>query len=303
MNRNQLALPRTVRGIRTAVFAGMVLLAAFPVLGANGLSNRRRRSERALVDGIARNDDNEEKVLLGPDYLKYLQMRSSHAEDVTNFLEAWSKGHKIVLAGSDKAWLEAGTHGWTMPIPIVKTAAGWHFDTRGAADELRTRRIGRNELDVINVVLAITDAEDDYARYDRDRDGFKQYAQKILSSPGKRDGLYWPTLSGEAASPLGPIGADAKRGEAYHGYHYRILTAQGKDVPGGAKSYVVNGHMTDGYALVAWPEQWGETGVMTFIADKNGVVYEKDLGAKTDAIARAMTAYNPDATWQKVPAP
>jgi hypothetical protein len=301
MNRNQLAFPRAMRIVGAAVLAGMVLLAS-PV-SAQKAYPTADAAANALVDGLARNDDGEVKVVLGADWKKYIPAESAHADDVTNFLEAWAKGHKIVPAGADKAWLEAGTHGWTMPIPIVKTAAGWHFDTKAAPDELRTRRIGRNELNVINVVLAITDAQDDYARYDRDRDGVKQYAQKILSSPGKRDGLYWPTLPGEPASPLGPIGSDAKRGEAYHGYHYRILTAQGKDAPGGARSYIVNGHMTGGYALVAWPAQWGDTGVMTFIVDKNGLVYQKDLGTKTDAIARAMKEYNPDSTWQKVTAP
>jgi hypothetical protein len=144
-------------------------------------------------------------------------------------------------------------------------------------------------------MLALTDAQQDYY----DQDGTRQYAQRILSTPGKRDGLYWPTLAGEAPSPLGPIASDARRGEAYHGYHYRILRAQGKDAAGGAHGYVTDGRMTKGYAFVAWPAKWGDTGIMTFIVAADGVVWQKDLGPRTDALARAMTTYNPDSTWTR----
>jgi hypothetical protein len=298
MNRNRYSLLRAVRGMRLAVLAGMVLLAS-PVWAQKAFATPDA-AMNAFIDSLARNDEAETKVVLGPDWKKYIPV-TANGGDVTNFLEATAKGHKIVAAGSDKAWIEAGTHGWTLPIPIVKTAAGWSFDIKEAPEELRTRRIGRNELTVIQVILAITDAQEDYAQHDRDRDGVKQYAQKFLSTPGKHDGLYWPALPGEALSPLGPIGADAKPGEAYHGYRYRILTAQGKDAPGGAKSYVINGHMTGGYAVIAWPAQWGDTGVMTFVVAKDGVVYQKDLGAKTDTTATAIKAFDPDATWHKLP--
>ncbi len=192
-----------------------------------------------------------------------------------------------------------GTRGWTMPIPLEKTTAGWRFDTRHTPDELRTRRIGRNELDVIQVMLALTDAQQEYRSGDRGRGGAKQYAQKILSSPGKRDGLFWPTLEGEAPSPLGPVAAGVKGGDAYHGYHYRILTGQGKDASGGAMSYVKNGQMTGGHAFVAWPAKYGDTGVMTFIVSAVGRAYQKDLGSGTDARARAMQVFAPDASWKK----
>jgi hypothetical protein len=186
-----------------------------------------------------------------------------------------------------------------MSILPEKTAAAWRFDTRGTPDGLRTRRIGRNELDVIQVVRACADAQEDCAANDRDRDGVAQYAQKILSSPGKRDGVYWPTFAGEPPSPLGPIAADTKPGQAYHGYHYRILTAGGKDAAGAAKSYIANGRMTGGYGKMAQPATYGDTGVMTFIVATDGVVDQKNLGGQTAAIANAMTACDPDASWTK----
>jgi hypothetical protein len=256
----------------------------------------------ALVDGIARHDGDAIKAAVGADYRKFIPASSIDPEDVTNFLEAWGRKHEIVRAGSDKAYLGAGTKGWTLPIPIVKTAAGWRFDTKGAPEEMRVRRIGRNELAAIQVALAYTDAQDEYFARDWNGDGVREYAMRPLSSPNKRDGLYWASLPGEPESPLGAEFADARPGQPYHGYLYRILTAQGKDAPGGARSYVKNGKMTEGYALVAWPAKYDDTGVMTFIVNKDGVVYQKNLGAGTDAAARAMMAYNPDASWSKVTA-
>jgi hypothetical protein len=281
-----------------ALLAGAVALA--PVAFAQKAYPTPAAAADAFVDGIARNDGPALKTVVGADYRKYIPNPS--ADDVTNFLEAWAKSHKIVAAGDAKAYLEVGTHGWTMPIPLVKTAAGWSFDTKATPDELRTRRIGRNELSVIQVVLAVTDAQEDYFRYDRDRNGAHDYAQKLLSSPGKHDGLYWATSPGAPESPLGSLVAQVKPGEGYHGYRYRVLTAQGKDAPGGARNYVVDRRMTGGYALVAWPVKWGDTGVMTFIVDKSGAVYQNDLGPDTDKLGRAMTAYNPGANWTKVPA-
>ncbi len=254
----------------------------------------------ALVDGIARHDDDAIKVAVGPDYEKFIPSENRDPEDVTNFLEAWARAHAIVKAGPDKAFLGVGTHGWTLPIPIVKTAAGWKFDTKAAPEEMRTRRIGRNELAVIQVMLAYADAQDEYRENDWNGDGIREYAMRPLSSPGKRDGLYWASLPGEPESPLGAGFADARRGQPYHGYVYKILTAQGKDAPGGARSYVKDGHMTEGYALVAWPANWGDTGVMTFIVSRDGVVYQKDLGPNSAREAKAMTVFNPGAGWEKI---
>ena len=252
----------------------------------------------AFVDAVARHDGEALKVVVGADYSKYLP--HGNAEDVTQFLEAWARSHKIVSAGDAKAYLEVGSNGWTMPIPIVRTPAGWAFDPKQTPEELRLRRIGRNELEAIQVVLAYTDAQEDYAKYDRDRNGRADYAQKLISSPGRHDGLYWASKPGEPESPLGSEAVMTKPGEGFHGYRYRILAAQGKDAPGGAKSYIVDGAMTGGYALVAWPAKWGVTGVMSFIVSKDGIVYEKDLGPDSAKIAAAMTAYNPDSSWTKV---
>jgi hypothetical protein len=209
------------------------------------------------------------------------------ASDVTDFLEAWAKSHAIVAAGPAKAYVGAGRSGWTQSVPLVRAAAGWHFDTRMAPDEMRVRRIGRNELAAIQVVLAYTDAQDEYFARAGTGDGVREYARRGLSSPGKRDGLYWASLPGRPESPLGEQFADAKVGQPYHGYRYAILTAQGPGADGGARSYVRNGHMTEGHALIAWPARYGDTGVMTFIVNRDGVVYQKDLGRGTDAAAKA----------------
>jgi Protein of unknown function (DUF2950) len=257
----------------------------------------------ALVDAIARSDDAQLKTVLGADFRRYIPDGSGSATDRSSFLEAWARGHKIVGTGSDKALVEVGMNGWTLPIPLVKQASGWRFDTHAAPQEMRTRRIGRNELAAIQVALAYTDAQEEYFAQNPDGQRERHFALRALSSPGKRDGLYWAALPGEAESPFGAQFADARPGMAYHGYLYRVLSAQGKDAPGGVKSYVRNGLLTDGYALIAWPERYGDTGVMSFIVNRDGVVYQKDLGASTDAIARKLTAYNPDSTWQKVEAP
>ncbi|MBS0321182.1 MAG: DUF2950 domain-containing protein [Proteobacteria bacterium] len=257
----------------------------------------------AFVDGVSRNDDEQVARVLGTTWKRYVPTEAVSGEDVTQFLEAWSRGHRVLPAGDSKAYLEVGTHGWTLPIPLIKTAGGWRFDTEHTADELRTRRIGRNETNVIQVLLAIGDAQRDFAQNDRDRNGVQQYAQKLLSTPGKHDGLYWPALADEPESPLGPIAATVKPGDAYHGYRYRILTAQGAAAPGGARSYIVNGQMTGGFAVVAWPATWGDTGVMTFIMAADGRVYQSNLGPTTDARARQMKAFDPGTGWTAVDAP
>jgi hypothetical protein len=283
------------RRLVLAVAVGAIALSA-PAMAQKAYPNPDAAAD-AFVDSVARHDTDALKVVIGANYRKYLP--HANAADVTNFLEAWAKAHRIVPAGDAKAYLEVGKSGWTLPIPLVKTAAGWSFDTRATPDELRARRIGKNELAAIQAVLAYTDAQDEYYAFDRDRNGSKEFAQKFRSSPGKRDGLYWTTVPGQPESPLGSLLAEIKPGEGYHGYHYKILTAQGKDAPGGAKSYVVNGRMTGGYALVAWPIKWGDTGVMSFQVDKSGTIYQKDLGPSSAALARAMTEFNPGAGWAK----
>jgi hypothetical protein len=201
--------------------------------------------------------------------------------------------------------LVVGYEAWPFPIPLVKEGSSWRFDTPAGVEELINRRIGENELAAIESLRAYVDAQRQYASKPRDGTNVRQFAGMIRSSPGKRDGLYWdadPT-KGEELSPLGPLIGDAggrKQGDPYNGYYFKILTRQGADAPAGRYSYVINGHMVAGFAMVAFPAEYGRTGVKTFIVNHYGVVYEKDLGPNTAKIATAMTEYNPDARWTEV---
>ncbi|WP_256354746.1 MULTISPECIES: DUF2950 domain-containing protein [unclassified Variovorax] len=259
-------------------------------------------ASQALVDAIASSDLEALRTVLGPDWRRFIPEGSLDRDDVYDFLGAWARQHKTVLEKPDTAVLAAGDGDWTLPIPIIKRAGGWHFDTHAGADQMRTRIIGRNELAAMQAVLAYFDAQKEYALKDRDGNAVLEYAEKFASSPGKHDGLYWPDAPGQDRSPLGPLYAGGNAGEGYHGYDFKILKAQGKDAPGGAYSYVLGGRMRSGFALIAWPRQYGKTGVMSFMVNHDGVVYEKDLGAGTDAAARAMTTFNPGPGWSKAPA-
>ena len=300
MKTKTLNLPPLSATLGAALFAASLAIAA-PVYAQKAFPTPEAAAE-ALIDGIARHDPDAVNTVLGADYKRYIPMDDTSAEDRTNFLAAWARNHRVVTTG-DKAMVEVGTHGWTMPIPLVKTGAGWSFDTRAASEEMRIRRIGRNELAAIQVVLAYVDAQREFAARDWDGDGAKSYARKALSSPGKRDGLYWASLPDEPESPLGPAFADARPGQPYHGYAFRILTAQGPAAAGGAKSFVKNDRMTEGFGLIAWPEKYDYTGVMTFIVNQDGVVYEKDLGPNTATAAAAIKSFNPDASWQRATLP
>jgi len=257
----------------------------------------------AFGDAVATDDEDAMKRIFGADFRNLIPPVG--AEIRYRFLAAWAKSHAIKPDGEARALIEVGDDGWTLPIPIVKTTQGWQFDTRAGADEIRVRRIGRNEHAVMQVMLAIYDAEKEYARVDRNGDGVLEYAGKFASAPGKRDGLYWPTQAGEAPSPLGSAVASAQAvgaagASGYHGYRYRLLTGQGKSAPGGAYDYAVRGHMIGGFAAIAWPARYGETGVMTFMVSHDGVVYESDMGPDTTARASAMTRFDPDSRWRKV---
>ena len=300
--KTRTVISRPLHAALGAVLVAGTLLMVAPAEAQKAFPTPEAAAE-ALVDGIARHDPDAVKTVLGADFRRFIPLDSDSAEDRTDFLAAWARNHKIVGAGSDKAMLEVGTHGWTMPIPIVKSSAGWSFDARAGAEEMRIRRIGRNELATMQAVLAYVDAQREYAARDWDGDGVRSYAAKNLSTSGKRDGLYWASLPGEPESPLGPAFADARPGQPYHGYAFRILTAQGPSAPGGAKSFIKNGRMTEGFALIAWPAKYDYTGVMTFIVNHDGVVYEKDLGPDTAAAAAAIKSFNPDATWQKAVPP
>lgn len=225
---------------------------------------------------------------------------------ITEFLRQYQERHALVAADDDEMTLVVGPTDWPMPIPLRHEGSGWRFDVAAGEDEMLSRRIGRNELTTIQVMLAIVDAQNDYAASGAGGPG--AYAQRFLSTPGTRDGLYWPTAEGEPQSPLGELVADAASEgygttasagarRPYHGYFYRILTSQGPDAPGGAMDYLQNGAMTGGFAAIAWPVQYGSSGIMTFLVSKQGVVYQADLGSGTDHTAATMPSFNPDARW------
>jgi hypothetical protein len=227
------------------------------------------------------------------------------ADTRQRFVSVYDTKHSIKAEGNKSATLILGAEDFPFPIPLVNTKAGWQFDTDEGRNEVLRRRIGRNELDAIQTALAYVDAQNEYADKDRG-EGIGVYAQRIVSSPGKKDGLFWRDDSDP--SPLGELAAQASsegykvdgQGAPYHGYYFRILKGQGPDAPGGALNYVVNGKMIGGFALIAWPAEYGNSGVMTFLVNHAGTVYQKDLGKRTDAIASRTALFDPDQTWKKV---
>jgi hypothetical protein len=262
----------------------------------------------ALANALRSNDLKQIHSVLGPGSGKVIHSGDpiQDAAGRKRFLEAYETSVKIEHSGDAKVTLLIGSEEFPFPFPLLKTATGWQFDAKAGAEEVLNRRIGRNERSAIQVCLAYVDAQREYATKDRYKDGLLEYAHKLISTPGEHDGLYWETQEGEAASPLGPLSTRAKeQGYSnlgigpYHGYYYKILTEQGADNPGGAYSYIVRGKMIGGFALVAYPARWGASGVMTFICNHQGVVYEKNLGKSTGLIAEQMTRYNPDASWKK----
>jgi len=266
----------------------------------------------ALAKAVAAHDRKALEKIFGAGSAKLLSSGDAVADRHTGerFTELYQEAHKVERDGEAKAILQIGKNDWPLPIPLVKQGEGWHFDTAAGQDEIIDRRIGRNELSTIQTLLAIVDGQQEYAAKDRNGDGLLAYAKKFLSSPGKHDGLYWPTKAGEEESPLGPLAADAaaegygkgKKGkpQPYHGYFFRLLTGQGKDAPGGAYDYIAKGDMIGGFAVLAWPAKYGSSGVMSFMTNQDGVVYQKDLGPKTGEVAAGIKRFNPDATWKKV---
>ncbi len=265
----------------------------------------------ALVAALNANDESRLKTLFGPAGGKLVSSGDPTADqaDRAKFVASFEEAHKIEMQGDTKAVLSVGKDDWPLPVPIVKRGETWRFDAKKGQDEIVNRRIGKNELYTIQVLLAIVDAQREYSSEDRDGDGRLAYAQRFRSQPGRTDGLYWPASQGQGESPLGPLAATASREgykakagqrQPFHGYYFRILTGQGKDAAGGAYSYLAKGHMIGGFAVVAWPAKYGSSGIMTFIVNQDGVVYEKNLGPDTAAIASEMRLFNPDASWTKV---
>lgn len=256
--------------------------------------------------GHERADAAQMAQLLGADWQSYIPDGSIERQDVDAFLELYRQKHSIQQDSSSQAHLQVGNATWTFPLPLLKTASGWHFDPKAGGEEIRRRRIGRNELATIESLLAYHDAQMDYAEVDRDGDGVLEYAQQFMSSDGQFDGLFWAEQPGIEESPLGPLFGDAEPGEDWHGYHYRILTGQGSSAPGGAYSYKLGDNMSRGFAAIAWPAQYADSGVMSFIISHDGEVFEKDLGPDGEQEALNMQRFDPDSSWsesQQPPAP
>ena len=268
---------------------------------------------KAAVAAAKSNDDKELLAIFGAQAKDLMSSGDPVADKQrrAGFLKAYEEKNRLVT-DKEKTILVLGKNDWPFPIPVVKRGENWVFDTNAGREEILNRRIGENELNVIQVCLAIVDSQREYAMKDRDGSGVLHYAQKFLSDPGKKNGLYWEANAGEEQSPLGPFAVQArsegyKPGQGssgkpvpYHGYYYRILRAQGKDAPGGARSYLAKGKMIGGFGVVASPAQYENSGVMTFIVNYQGKVFQKNLGKDTASIANAMTAYNPDSTWTQV---
>ncbi|HET7085581.1 MAG TPA: DUF2950 domain-containing protein [Rhizomicrobium sp.] len=247
--------------------------------------------------------------ILGPDGKDILHSGDNQADQnaLANFVTAYDVRHKL-SQDAGRATLSVGTDDWPLPVPLVKEANGWHFDTAAGRSELLARRVGRNELSTIEACKAFVDAQREYASVDHG-DGVLDYAQRFISTPGKQDGLYWPAKPGEAESPLGPLFVKAQAAgytpgksgapQPYNGYYFRILTGQGSAASGGAYSYLAHGKLMGGFALIAYPASYGVSGVMTFIVNQDGQVFQKDMGPATASAAAQIKTFDPGPGWQK----
>ena len=257
----------------------------------------------AFTDALKKNDRKALAAIWGDDWRDVVPANDDEIQRRRmTYIAAWDESHKLVMSG-DKAVIEVGRAGWTLPVPIVKDGSEWRFDIAGGVKEMVLRRIGYNERGAIQTLLAIVDAENDYASLDPMKTGAAVYARRLLSSPGKKDGLHWEAKAGEPPSPLGPAVAhaqtDGKSADGRFGYYYRLLYSQGAAAPGGARDYIVGGRMIGGFAAIAWPVKYGVSGVMTFMVSHNGTVYQRDLGPQTAERAAAITGFNPDKDWAK----
>ncbi len=315
MKRSQLSWLRRMWFL--GLSPGLALLALTLPMRALAANEQTFASPQEAVNALvtaARNDDtNALHAIFGP---TGRELVSPDAVQATTgfklFVQHLTEKTQLVTNSDANLTLEIGADGWPFPIPLVKQDGQWFFDTEAGKQEILNRRIGRDEIGAIAVCRAYVDAQREYASEDRG-DGILEYAQHLRSTPGKHDGLVWPAKAGEDLSPLGPFVAQAhaegyhrtakmlnEEQAPYHGYYFKILTRQGKHAPIGKYNYIINGHMIAGFAFVAWPAEWGNTGVMTFIVNQQGEVYQKNLGPKTAKFAAAMTTYDPDDTWTLV---
>ena len=306
-----------MNGCRVINAARLLVLLVLLVLPTASMAAEQRtfatpeEAVEALMSALKADDDAAMLAIFGEDHKSLVVSPDRAANSVTRaeVLRRMQEFRTLQDAGEDRRMLYIGDQAWPVPIPLVRSDGRWRFATEEGEDELINRRIGANENNAITVMRAYLDAQRQYASRDRNGDGVLQYAQKLASTPGKHDGLYWDADASkdEEESPFGPLIAEsakylegAKAGDPYRGYHFRILDRQGEDAPGGAYSYVINGRMIAGFAMVAYPDVYGESGVMTFIVSNNGKVYEKDLGENSEQIGAAMTTFDPSPGWNLV---
>ncbi|MBS1126658.1 MAG: hypothetical protein H6Q93_647 [Nitrospirae bacterium] len=298
------------------ITVAILLFGSSPSAFAAGISQKSFSSPeeavKSLVAAVRANDTKEMMAILGPGSKELISSGDDMADRVgrEKFLKAYDRKNRLQEQSPARMTICTGEDDWPMPIPIVKKGTKWAFDIRQGKQEILDRRIGRNELRVMDVLHAYVDAQREYATKDCRGDGAVEFAQVIVSTKGKRDGLYWEAKEGEDESPLGPFVAQAaSEGYAnpdlspFHGYYFKILKGQGKHANGGAYSYVVKGKMILGFALIAYPAEYGNSGVMTFIVNQEGVIYQKKLGRDTRRRAQAIKLFDPDKTWKKVEEP
>ena len=298
----------------TALFFRRALLGGVMVAGVTAGAAAQKRTKLqgfptadaaagALTEAVRRADDKALAAMLGDGWRDFVPTDDrDFGIERSRYLEAWQEAHKVTVDG-DRATVEIGRTGWTLPIPLVKDGAAWRFDGAAGTDEIAARQIGRNELGAIQTLLAIGDAQRDYAELDPMKTGSPVYARRLTSLPGRKDGLYWPSAAGEPQSPLGELVASSQAdgsapGEQY-GYNFRLLYGQGPAAPGGAHDYIVNGRMIGGFAAIAWPVAYGKTGIKTFVMGYRGDVHEQDLGPQTAERAASITRFDPDKGWEK----
>ncbi len=304
------------RGVRAA---GAAMALVLVLLMAQGCA-RQATFESAdgavdsLVAAVRAKDAGQLKHVLGPQADEIISSGDKVADRnlAKDFLEAYDEKHQLVAGEDASMTLVLGKSDWPMPIPIVQEGGKWRFDTEAGREEILNRRIGRNELSAIQTCLAILDAQREYGSVVRNGNGLREYARKFISDPGKNNGLFWPTAENEPPSPLGPLAAAAAEEgynggrptpaspRAYHGYRFRILIRQGVNAPGGAMDYVAGGKLIGGFAVVAWPAEYGNSGIMTFIMNHEGKVYQRDLGDGTAKTAKSMSDYDPGQEWKIV---
>ena len=310
--RTVVAIVAGIAGIvGAAVIAVMPLAAGAPPAARTFASPED--AVLALTDAVKAGNLDQVMAIFGPGSQE-LVASSDPATGRQNrevFSAAVAEGWSLTSQGANRRTLVIGNEAWPFPVPLVKSGTRWRFDTASGREEVVARRIGRNELAVIATVRTYVDAQRSYARDGHDGKRAGLYATTFTSERGRQNGLYWAEAHGQKPSPLGdlvaqasaegrPLTGDAPSPSPFHGYYFRILTAQGGHVPGGAKSYLVDGELSDGFALVAWPAQYDATGVMTFVINQSGIVRQKDLGPETETVVRGMTRYDPDASWSEV---